>query len=154
MPALPVMMETISNRIFEHITQQCLECYDAGVPCNARQACNDPSSLIFPFQEAEAAKCGSCGSIFHKPCFEKLKGCPCVKSTPIINRRMGPTVEVNHGASIKSDRGSDEPIHPPPSSSTSGFFSGIFSKVRQMKYGNAENAPTVILMGSLPSTSM
>ncbi|XP_020105614.1 uncharacterized protein LOC109722139 [Ananas comosus] len=152
--ALPVMMETISNRIFEHITQQCLECYDAGVPCNARQACNDPSSLIFPFQEAEAAKCGSCGSIFHKPCYEKLRGCPCVKSTPIINRRMGPTVEVNHGASIKSDRGSDEPIHPPPSSSTSGFFSGIFSKVRQMKYGNAENAPTVILMGSLPSTSM
>ncbi|KAJ6977507.1 hypothetical protein NC653_029419 [Populus alba x Populus x berolinensis] len=48
--ALPVMAETVSRKILEHITEQCLICCDVGVPCSARQACNDPSSLIFPFQ--------------------------------------------------------------------------------------------------------
>ncbi|XP_066309006.1 uncharacterized protein [Miscanthus floridulus] len=48
--ALPVKVQTISNRILEHITEQCLLCYDGGVPCAARQACDDPLSLIFPFQ--------------------------------------------------------------------------------------------------------
>ncbi|XP_062213132.1 uncharacterized protein LOC133913915 isoform X2 [Phragmites australis] len=48
--ALPVKVQTISNRILEHITEQCLVCYDTGVPCAARQACDDPLSLIFPFQ--------------------------------------------------------------------------------------------------------
>lgn len=44
------MVETVLKKIVEHITDQCLICCDVGVPCNARQACNDPSSLIFPFQ--------------------------------------------------------------------------------------------------------
>lgn len=48
--ALPVMVETVSRKILEHITEQCLICCDVGVPCSARQACNDPSALIFPFQ--------------------------------------------------------------------------------------------------------
>ncbi|XP_027338563.1 uncharacterized protein LOC113852475 isoform X2 [Abrus precatorius] len=48
--ALPVMVETLSRKILEHITDQCLVCCDVGVPCNARQECSDPSSLIFPFQ--------------------------------------------------------------------------------------------------------
>ncbi|KAJ0571279.1 hypothetical protein HanHA300_Chr05g0188481 [Helianthus annuus] len=48
--ALPVMVETISKKIVNHITDECLICYDVGVPCGARQACDDPSSLIFPFQ--------------------------------------------------------------------------------------------------------
>ena len=48
--ALPVMVETISKKIMNHITDECLICYDVGVPCGARQACDDPSSLIFPFQ--------------------------------------------------------------------------------------------------------
>lgn len=48
--ALPVMVENVSKKILEHITEQCLVCCDVGVPCNARQACEDPSSLIFPFQ--------------------------------------------------------------------------------------------------------
>lgn len=48
--ALPVMVETISKKIVKHITDECLICYDVGVPCGARQACDDPSSLIFPFQ--------------------------------------------------------------------------------------------------------
>lgn len=48
--ALPVMVETVSRKIQEHITDQCLICYDVGVPCGARQDCQDPVALIFPFQ--------------------------------------------------------------------------------------------------------
>lgn len=48
--ALPVMVETVSRKILEHITDQCLVCCDVGIPCSARQDCSDPSSLIFPFQ--------------------------------------------------------------------------------------------------------
>ncbi|KAJ6765282.1 PLECKSTRIN HOMOLOGY DOMAIN CONTAINING PROTEIN [Salix koriyanagi] len=70
--ALPVMVETVSRKILEHITEQCLICCDVGVPCGARQACNDPSSLIYPFQEVEIERCASCKSVFHKPCFRKL----------------------------------------------------------------------------------
>ncbi|GFP95327.1 ubiquitin carboxyl-terminal hydrolase 12 [Phtheirospermum japonicum] len=47
---LPVMVETVSRKIHEHITEQCLVCYDVGIPCSARKDCNDPLSLIFPFQ--------------------------------------------------------------------------------------------------------
>lgn len=47
---LPVMVETVLKKILEHITEQCLICCDVGVACGARQDCNDPSSLIFPFQ--------------------------------------------------------------------------------------------------------
>ncbi|KAF6164089.1 hypothetical protein GIB67_017673 [Kingdonia uniflora] len=50
--ALPLMMETVSSKILEHITQQCLVCCDVAVPCCARLACEDPPSLIFPFQDA------------------------------------------------------------------------------------------------------
>ncbi|GFP92371.1 pleckstrin homology domain-containing family m member 3 [Phtheirospermum japonicum] len=53
--ALPVMVETVSRKIHEHITEQCLVCYDVGIPCSARKDCNDPLSLIFPFQH-EATK--------------------------------------------------------------------------------------------------
>lgn len=48
--ALPVMVETVLRKIVEHITDRCLICCDVGVPCSARQACDTPSSLIFPFQ--------------------------------------------------------------------------------------------------------
>lgn len=47
---LPVIVETVSRKILGHLTEQCLICCDVGVPCGARQACDDPSSLIFPFQ--------------------------------------------------------------------------------------------------------
>ncbi|KAL6964404.1 hypothetical protein U1Q18_035459 [Sarracenia purpurea var. burkii] len=47
---LPAMVDTVARKILEHITEQCLVCCDVGVPCNARQACDDPSCLIFPFQ--------------------------------------------------------------------------------------------------------
>lgn len=55
--ALPNMLETVSNKILEHITQQCLVCYDAGVPCAARQVCDEPLSLIFPFQVSLFPNC-------------------------------------------------------------------------------------------------
>ncbi|CAK9138602.1 unnamed protein product [Ilex paraguariensis] len=48
--ALPQMMENVSRKILEHITEQCLICCDLGIPCNARQECEDLTSLIFPFQ--------------------------------------------------------------------------------------------------------
>ncbi|KAI4977068.1 hypothetical protein ZWY2020_050675 [Hordeum vulgare] len=110
--ALPVKVQTVSNRILEHITEQCLVCYDAGIPCAARQACDDPLALIFPFQEDEATRCGSCGSIFHKQCFRKIGVCPC------------------------------------------GFFAGILSKARSDKIWKPRNSNPVILMGSLPDTSV
>lgn len=50
MAVLPVIVETALRKILDHITEQCLICCDVGVPCGARQACSDPSSLIFPFQ--------------------------------------------------------------------------------------------------------
>ncbi|KAL6583792.1 hypothetical protein OROMI_003081 [Orobanche minor] len=31
------MVETVSRKIQEHITEQCLICYDVGIPCSARQ---------------------------------------------------------------------------------------------------------------------
>lgn len=46
----PVLVERLHKKIEEHITQQCLVCYDAGVPCAARSSCHNPFSLIFPFQ--------------------------------------------------------------------------------------------------------
>ena len=47
---LPTLVETAEKKIFVHIAQQCLICYDSGSPCASRMNCIDPSSLIFPFQ--------------------------------------------------------------------------------------------------------
>ncbi|KAJ3695640.1 hypothetical protein LUZ60_001017 [Juncus effusus] len=143
---LPVMVATIHKRVLEHITQQCLVCYDAGVPCAARQSCDDPFSLIFPFQEAEAEKCASCGSIYHTNCFTKLNGCKCNKST---NGKADQSNRSTNGPSISSlDR-----LTTGPSISnlntTSGFLSDIISKARPDKLFRAKSRSPVILMGSL-----
>ncbi|XP_072966968.1 uncharacterized protein [Typha angustifolia] len=151
--ALPIMVETIFNRILEHITEQCLVCYDAGIPCAARQDCNDPSSLIFPFQEAEAARCNSCGSIFHKHCFGRLMGCSCGKPSS-TNRRIGPVEQVINGSATGLDGRVSELIQPPVYNSTPGFLSDILSKARPDKIWKPRNSSPVILMGSLPSTSL
>ncbi|KAL6524483.1 hypothetical protein OROHE_016154 [Orobanche hederae] len=73
--ALPVMVETVSRKIQEHITEQCLICYDVGIPCSARQDCNSPLSLIFPFQHGHMEKVQrrenekkSCGGEKEKRC--------------------------------------------------------------------------------------
>ncbi|KAL5227054.1 hypothetical protein ABZP36_015319 [Zizania latifolia] len=148
--ALPVKVQTISNRILEHITEQCLVCYDAGVPCAARQACDDPLSLIFPFQEDEATKCVSCGSIFHKQCFRKITVCPCGK-TPSKGRKIAALEQAVHN---DANRPSTELVQPPSFSSSSGFFSDIISKARPDKLWKPRNSSPVILMGSLPDTSI
>ncbi|KAE8705416.1 hypothetical protein F3Y22_tig00110429pilonHSYRG01143 [Hibiscus syriacus] len=54
-PALPVMVETVSRKIEEYIVMQCLICCDVVLPNNARQSCNDMCSLIFPFQEKKSS---------------------------------------------------------------------------------------------------
>ncbi|PKA61707.1 hypothetical protein AXF42_Ash008537 [Apostasia shenzhenica] len=146
--ALPVMVENISNLILEHITQQCLICYDAGVACAARQACHDPSSMIFPFQETEAEKCSSCGSIYHKACFVNLLGCPCSEKPADAARRVGPTGSSTVGPHVEPS------IQPLVSTSTAGFFSNILSKARPDKLWKPKNSSPVILMGSLTNSSL
>uniref|UniRef100_A0A0D9V1W3 PX domain-containing protein n=1 Tax=Leersia perrieri TaxID=77586 RepID=A0A0D9V1W3_9ORYZ len=148
--ALPVKVQTISNRILVHITEQCLVCYDSGVPCAARQACDDPLSLIFPFQEDEATKCGSCGSIFHKQCFRKISSCPCGKGAASKGRKVAALEQAAHN---DAGRPSTELIQPPSFSSSSGFLSDIISKARPDKLWKPRNSSPVILMSSLPDTS-
>ncbi|XP_015688360.1 uncharacterized protein LOC102722172 isoform X2 [Oryza brachyantha] len=149
--ALPVKVQTISNRILVHITEQCLVCYDSGVPCAARQACDDPLALIFPFQEDEATKCGSCGSIFHKQCFRKISTCPCGKGAASKGRKIAPLEQAARDDASRPS--STELIQPPSFSSSSGFFSDIISKARPDKLWKPRNNNTVILMSSLPDTS-
>ncbi|XP_020584455.1 uncharacterized protein LOC110027394 [Phalaenopsis equestris] len=151
--ALPIMVENISNLILEHITQQCLVCYDSGVPCAARQACYDPSSLIFPFQEAEAEKCNSCGSIFHKACFIDLLGCPCSNHSA-ISKRYSPTESITRESQREPVGFSERSIQPVLSNSTTGFFSNLLTRIKSDKLWKPKNSSTVILMGSLPSSSL
>ncbi|XP_042379099.1 uncharacterized protein LOC121971752 [Zingiber officinale] len=145
--ALPIMLETLSNKILEHIAQQCLVCYDTGVPCAARQVCDDPLSLIFPFQEAEATKCKSCGSIFHKPCFIKIVICPCSKPSD-TSRNL--SIQ-GHGNTEKLSDGSVEPSY---SSSASNLLPNIILKAASDKIWKPRNKSPVILMDSLPNTSL
>ncbi|KAI3412642.1 PX domain-containing protein [Psidium guajava] len=154
--ALPVMLETVSRKILEHITEQCLICCDVGLPCGARQACNDPSSLIFPFQEDEVAKCKSCEQLYHKQCFKKLGTCPCRSQLEVY--------ESLESFKTGSDNASDEmnealvlPRSRSGSVHTSGLLSGLFSKAKSDKlkdHRGGGGGGNVILMGSLPSTSL
>jgi len=148
--ALPVKVQTISNRILLHVSEQCLVCYDAGIPCAARQACDDPLALIFPFQEDEATRCGSCGSIFHKQCFRKTSDCPCSKTASTGTKIVALEQALDGGSNSMST----DLIAPPSFSSSSGFFSGIFSRARPEKIWKPRNSSPVILMGSLPDTSL
>ncbi|KAG8378861.1 hypothetical protein BUALT_Bualt07G0028700 [Buddleja alternifolia] len=149
--ALPVMVETVSRKIEEHITEQCLVCYDVGIPCSARQDCDNPLSLIFPFQAREVKKCRSCELVFHKNCFKKIACCPC-------------------GTHFKPEgvkQSSDKEIHSMDGNlslvgrtaeTSSGLLAGLFSMVMpgksQILRKQASNVDNVILMGSLPNTSL
>ncbi|XP_065875470.1 uncharacterized protein [Euphorbia lathyris] len=141
--ALPVMVETVSRKILEHITDQCLVCCDVGIPCSARQACNDPSSLIFPFQEGEVEKCSSCPSVFHKPCFRKLTNCSC---GAVIGE------EKSMGVHNKLSRKASDFFGRSGSGLSVGLLSGLFSRANPDKVKDQKDNDTVILMGSLPST--
>ncbi|XAR72616.1 hypothetical protein NMG60_11019322 [Bertholletia excelsa] len=151
--ALPAVVETVSRKILQHITEQCLVCCDVGIPCNARQTCHDPSSLIFPFQEAEIERCKACKSAFHKPCFRKMIECPCGEP---LNQEMrrGSSADVNPMVDGKSGGTLDLPGRKLDSTSTMGLLSGLFTKARQDKSWWHKDSDTVILMGSLPSTSL
>ncbi|KAF3954554.1 hypothetical protein CMV_020119 [Castanea mollissima] len=141
--ALPVMVETVSRKIQEHITEQCLICCDVGVPCSARQACNDPSALIFPFQEGEVEKCRSCEALFHKACFRKIINCPC-------GAQLRPEERVNNGAG----GGVNRTLGRRSGSGLSvGLLSGLFTRAKPEKT-EPKDGDNVILMGSLPSTSL
>ncbi|GMJ06695.1 SORTING NEXIN 5 [Hibiscus trionum] len=148
--ALPVMVETVSRKIEEHIVEQCLICCDVGVPCSARQSCNDPSSLIFPFQEGEIEKCMVCGSVFHKTCFKMIANCPCgalLRADEAMRHSSSLIGGLSFGANGTLDllgkRSSSEllPV---------GFLSRLFPKTKQEGMQHKDNENT-ILMGSLPS---
>lgn len=150
--ALPVMVETVSRKVHEHITEQCLVCYDAGVPCNARQACNSPMSLIFPFQEEEIEKCRSCELVFHKNCFKTIVSCPCGArfKQEGLKQSAGEGIDVAKG-NLNLLGGTTE--------SGSGFISGLFSKLTPKIYQNLgknepKDADNVILMGLLKNGSL
>ncbi|XP_058766357.1 uncharacterized protein LOC131639953 isoform X1 [Vicia villosa] len=138
--ALPVMVETVSRKILEHITDQCLVCCDVGNPCSARQDCSDPSSLIFPFQEDDIERCKSCQSVFHKPCFKKLVSCPCGEQL-----RLNKTRSLSNRASQWGGLGKGLSSGLSPK-----FLSGLFSKEKTRE----QQGENIILMGSLPSNSL
>ncbi|CAJ1975122.1 unnamed protein product [Sphenostylis stenocarpa] len=151
--ALPVMVETVSRKILEHITDQCLVCCDVGDPCNARQDCSDPSSLIFPFQEDEIERCKACQLVFHKRCFRKLANCPCGAQL-----RLNGTRNLTNSASQKGGggetRGALDLLGRGLSSGLSPrFLSGLFTKEKPEKTREYKDE-NIILMGSLPSTSL
>ncbi|XP_023752335.1 uncharacterized protein LOC111900688 [Lactuca sativa] len=142
--ALPVMVETISKKIVDHITDECLICYDVGVPCGARQACDDPSSLIFPFQEGEVERCKSCELVYHKACFKKMDTCPC--GVHLGARSIRSTNDVSAPPNNLVQQGTE-------SKSSIGFLSGLLSKASSSKFWGHKENDTVIPMGSLPSSS-
>ncbi|XP_059442498.1 uncharacterized protein LOC132174826 isoform X1 [Corylus avellana] len=145
--ALPVMVETVSRKITEHITEQCLICCDVGVPCGARQACNDPSALIFPFQAGEVERCSSCESLFHKPCFRKLTNCPCGAHLRVEeSESYRASGEVSRALDLLGKR-SDSGL-------SVGLFTGLFARAKPEKTREHKDSDNVILMGSLPSTSL
>lgn len=149
--ALPVMIETVLKKILEHITEQCLICCDMGCPCGARQACDDPSSLIFPFQEEEVNKCTSCDLVFHRHCFERLTNCVCGAH---LNADADEIVKIASKASQKrgsnTENTSDLVESSQNSKSNAGFFAELFSRSGQKKTWGAKDGDTVILMGSFP----
>ncbi|KAL1568212.1 hypothetical protein AAHA92_03609 [Salvia divinorum] len=150
--ALPVMVETVSRKIQEHITDQCLICYDVGVPCGARQDCQDPVALIFPFQEGEVEKCRTCELVFHRNCFKKLASCPCgARFKKEETKRSSSESTRSVDSNLISLAGTAEP--------SSGILAGLFSKVMPARSQisrkrDAEGVGNVIPMGSLPSTSL
>ncbi|CAN4086036.1 unnamed protein product [Withania somnifera] len=152
--ALPVMVETISRKILEHIAEQCLVCCDVGIPCNARQACDDPSSLIFPFQEEEIERCKSCQSVFHKHCFRRTSSCLC--GTQFKPEKDGNASRGNRSESSVDNFSLDLPGR--KADLSKGLPSRVFSKVRSLKSSEGGEQrledKTTIVMGSLPLTNL
>ncbi|KAL0440964.1 UNVERIFIED_CONTAM: Differentially expressed in FDCP 8 [Sesamum radiatum] len=150
--ALPVMVETVSRKIEEHITEQCLLCYDVGVPCSARLDCSNPLSLIFPFQEGEVEKCRSCELVFHKNCIKKIASCPCGAQFKLEEMKQsadGVTHSANSNLNLLGGM----------AESSTGLLSGLFAKVipgrsQIPRKQDTKGIDNVILMGALPNTSL
>ncbi|XP_033516746.1 uncharacterized protein [Nicotiana tomentosiformis] len=153
--ALPVMVDTVLRKIVEHITDQCLICYDVGIPCTARQDCDDPSSLIFPFQEGEIERCKSCDSVFHKHCFKRISSCPC-------GTRLKPEQEGNatKGSQNMGNWGIlSLDLLRKRADLSKGLVTGFLGKVRSLKSSRNEDEEhednnAIILMDSLPMTTL
>ncbi|XP_051123170.1 uncharacterized protein LOC127246034 [Andrographis paniculata] len=150
--ALPAMVESVSRKILEHITEQCLVCYDSGIPCNARKDCDNPLSLIFPFQARECKKCRSCKSIFHKDCFKKIASCPC--GARFKQEKVKQTV--GEGAHCNSNQLEQTVAE---SDNGNGFLAGLFAKVmpgrsQAVRKQELRGSDNIILMGSLPNMTL
>ncbi|KAI4326719.1 hypothetical protein MLD38_032003 [Melastoma candidum] len=149
--AVPVMLETVSKKIREHVMERCLVCCDVGVPCAAKQACTDPSSLIFPFQENEVEKCRHCQALYHQKCFDALGKCPC--RLEISAPEVGGSFKRNNGGSANEASGirnlqsrrSGSPL-------LSEIFPAPFPKSKSVKVKHSRERDTLLRMGSLPST--
>ncbi|CAA6665534.1 unnamed protein product [Spirodela intermedia] len=150
--ALPTLVEMVEGKILTHIAQQCLICYDSGTPCAARQTCEDPSSLIFPFQEAEAVRCSSCNLLFHQPCILKMGSCPCGKLVP-VDGQLRPASGAGQGADIELKGFVDASAESSDAKALSGFFADLMSKARpENLWKKTRKTHPVILMGPLPGT--
>lgn len=73
---IPGLLTAIAENLKAHITKQCSFCQDTGEWCGAGILCDDPFSLIFPFQEDNVTSCRICHAPFHKKCFLKCTLCP------------------------------------------------------------------------------
>lgn len=97
-------------------------------------------------QEGEIERCTSCESVFHKPCFGRLTNCTC---GALIGeeKTMAATNKLSRMASDLLGRKSSSVL-------PLGLLSGLFSRAKPDAMKAHQDSDTVILMGSLPSTSL
>ncbi|KAI3886001.1 hypothetical protein MKW92_049183 [Papaver armeniacum] len=137
---LPFMVETVSSKMLQHITQQCLICCDTGVPCGARQACEDTSSSFF------------LSSLFStNPLLQKLDGCLCGATSTKTTCSMD---QLKFQTNMEMDRSRDATARAPDSDTPVGFLSSLFSRTTSDKIWGHKKSRPIILMDSLPSTSL
>lgn len=95
-------------------------------------------------------RCHLCGSIFHKPCFRKLDGCSCGKPSRAGSSEDS-TGQMIHVNDTESNGVLDHFVR--QSDALSGMLSNLL-KARPAKRLQSKRSSPVILMGSLPSTSL
>ena len=105
-------------------------------------SCQVNGGILLSLQEAEAARCNSCGSIFHQPCFVKMISCTCGKSTNAVEN-----------LDIRGHVESEKPLavlaQPSKSSPTLGLFSNILLKASPDLIWRPKDRSPAIFMGSL-----
>ncbi|KAK3195475.1 hypothetical protein Dsin_026785 [Dipteronia sinensis] len=100
----------------------------------------------------EVERCKSCEAVFHKPCFRKISYCPC-GATLGVDEAVNSTERVSLNANSGANRSLTLLGNRSGSGLSIGLFYGLFSKAKPEKAEHKDN-DTVILMGSLPSTSL